>query len=130
MEKNSLPLEKILLYYEVNLHVMNGIFPDLHQCISCGNTETGKSVKIDLEAGGALCSNCSVNRPTEDSYDVDSLFILDNASKSEFSSFVVTEVKKGIIIQAMNIISRFTSFYLGKELKSRNMMESTILGNK
>jgi DNA repair protein RecO (recombination protein O) len=126
MEESHELCAGIALYFEIQLHVINGIFPDLYQCIVCGNTKTDPFVKLDLDRGGALCSNCSSGKPDEKKYPVESLFVLEKASTTEIGEFLHSEFDKKPFLSAKEIISRFTSHYLRKELKSRRMFESAL----
>ncbi len=118
--------EQTAVYFEVQLHVINGVFPDLHQCVLCGSTKSSADVRLDLENGGALCSVCSAHQTGEESYPMNSLFILDMASELPLDKFLQMEFDENNLNAAGKIISRFTSYYLGKKLKSRAIMDSTL----
>jgi DNA repair protein RecO (recombination protein O) len=126
VEDNDPDLSKLVAYFEVHLHVINGIFPDFHRCVKCGSTETQARVKVDLDSGGAVCSACAGANQGQESYLLNSLFALDNASIKNLIEYLEDEYNEQELIHARRIISRFTSHYLGKELKSRALMETTL----
>ena len=114
------------LYFEVQLNILNGIFPDLYKCVNCGSTESGNSVKLDLENGGALCSKCSSDKNFVEEYPMKALFILDAASTKSIREFLSGSWDVESLIAARKIIAAFTSYYLGKEMKSRKLFEQTL----
>lgn len=126
LEAKNSKWEQTAVCFEVQLHVINGVFPDLHQCVLCGSTKSAADIRIDLEDGGALCSVCSAHKSGEESYPMNSLFILDMASEVPLDKFLEMEFEDNDLNAAGRIISRFTSHYLGKKLKSRSIMNSTL----
>lgn len=126
MEESPELCAGIALYFEIQLHAINGIFPDLYQCICCGNKKTNPFIKLDLDKGGALCSICSSGKPDEKRYPIESLFVLEKASTSGIDDFLRSSFDSKPFQSAKEIISRFTSHYLRKELKSRRMFESAL----
>lgn len=127
IEKTESNLKLTAIYLEVQLHVINGIFPDLHQCVRCGSKKSASHVRLDIANGGALCSNCSSGVSSENSFPMNALFVLDNASTTSLEEFVNREYESSDINAAGIVISRFTNYYLAKALKSRSIMDSTLI---
>ncbi|MFH1516128.1 MAG: DNA repair protein RecO [bacterium] len=118
------------LYFEVHMHILNGIFPDFYQCVNCGSTDSGNSVKLDLDNGGVLCSKCSLDRKKAQVYPMKALFILDAASKKSMEEILSESWEVDSLLAARKIIAQFSSYYLGKELKSRKLFEQTIISTE
>ena len=83
-------------------------------------------VKLDIENGGALCSECSSQTGRDEFYPMKSLFILDFASGASLDEFLNQEYDEIDLNAASTIISRFTNHYLAKAIKSRSIMDSTL----
>ena len=127
LEMKTEKWNEISLHFEINIHKIHGVLPDIYRCIACGSMDAGKRVKVDVNRGGVLCKKCSQEFPRDESYPLESLYVIEKASRLAIDNFVNEKSGKMHLTLARNIIAQFTRHYLGKEIKSRNALNMNLI---
>jgi DNA repair protein RecO (recombination protein O) len=130
LENKGEKWKEITLYFEINMHKIHGVLPDVYKCISCGGSKSGGRVKIDVERGGVLCRACSKDFPRDESFPVQSLFIVEKASRLEARVFTDESFDESYLKSASRLIAHFTRHYSGRELKTRHALDLDVSGKK
>lgn len=97
--------EEVFVYFFLSIFKLQGIFPEMNKCISCGSREIEY---FDIEGGGTKCKNCLNHKPF--------LFIplertLKSLQKGRLN--VWEEVEKKEKKEILNLIFKYSAFHLG-----------------
>ena len=130
MEEDVRFWREIILYFEINLHRINGILPDIYECASCGSKSAGKWVGVNSNESSIVCEKCSKMKNGVESFRVETLYVVDKASGYSPGDFINEGFEKKNLVEAQRLVSLFTRAYLGVELKSRKAIEKYLTKGK
>ncbi len=110
----------------IKLLGIEGYAPVLEKCLSCGKTELGKTIRISLARGGAVCGKCGDDDDYPMTISADGFGLLRRMENLPFSeiSRLTHDKKRGK--EAAEVIISFGSYHLGlpRHLKSFKFLES------
>jgi len=130
MEEDVSRWREIIVFFEINIHRINGILPDIYECSSCGTVSAGKSIGVIPNESCIVCEKCSKVKGGLELFGVGTLYIVDKASTLSVEEFIKEGFENGDLVETQRMISLFTRAYLGVELKSRKAVERYLMKGK
>ena len=97
--------EESLVYFLLSLFTLQGVPPQMHNCISCGSKEI---YYFDIETGGTKCKNCATKKAIDFSPLASTV---KNLQKGRLHIWEQTEDKKKKEI--LKIVFKYSVYHLG-----------------
>ncbi len=123
-ELKDIQSSKLLRYFEIKLLDYIGIFPNFERCVICGRNDYLRNVSFSFRHGGIVCSRQSCRSKAFDlikisSGCISSIIFLKNNIVCDLSKF---QISKDIAVEMKEILQKYISFFLNRELKSIQFM--------
>ena len=120
LRSKNIPNRLIRYVYELKMFALNGEYPDVFQCVHCGNKEELQGFSV--EKSGAVCRECAkvvkdiVELNTSTFYTMQ--YIISSPIEKLYS-FTVTEE---VLTELSMVMGRWSSRYVDKQFKSLDFL--------
>lgn len=121
--KKNIPNELIRFIFELKLLVINGMYPQMFECVSCGNKE---ATYFSASKGGIVCSECSKRTNDAALIDTSTIYTMQFIISSPIEKLYTFIVKDHILEELTFIMKRYFQLYVEKDFKSLEIL-NTIL---
>lgn len=116
---------KLFRYFEVQLLMDLGLFPNFEKCVWCGKGIRQGDVLFSFRQGGAVCSSSSCrNRESELlRISAQTLVHMNTLKNSDIDKIRDFKLEKEDERQLASIVQRFLLYNLGKEIRTMRFMK-------
>lgn len=121
MSKENSDLELIRCIYEFKTMIINGVYPNLFECKSCGKKDNLAMLSNDLE--GVICTACSSKYSNGTMLKPSTLYALQYVASSDIKKLFSFELKPDIRDEFIRIIERLRSKYMNHEFNSAQFLK-------
>lgn len=109
--------------FELRAMVINGEYPNLFECMSCGRTD--EIYWFSVEKSGVFCDSCIEPKEKYHSIrlDASSLYALQYTAASELSKLYHFTVTPEVLRILQKVMRQYTGRYIDKKMKSLQVLE-------
>jgi DNA repair protein RecO (recombination protein O) len=111
--------------YELKLLVINGVGPQVYQCVKCGKND--EIHYFSPQSGGILCSDCSKSLGKNKKLSDAAIFTMQYITASAIEKLYNFTVKKEVLDELKYCLDNYRGFYIDKKIKSLELLEKLIL---
>lgn len=107
---------------------MQGIMPELRQCVNCGKPldQMKRPIRFSVSGGGILCGDCSGEEKADPNAlifepDFDIVEVIQYMTKSPLETFGRVTLKKNVQRELGRILAEYLDYYLNIDLFGRDL---------
>lgn len=119
-EELNIPFSLIRRIYELKLLAINGEYPDVFKCFSCGSSEN--LITMDLTKPAALCAKC-VHDNMYIRYNTSTFYTMQYIISAPFEKLYTFKVTDEVLREFSDIMEKLMKIYVNKEIKSLEVLE-------
>lgn len=124
LTSKRIPYELIRCVFELKMLVINGEYPEVFQCSSCGSKE-GLS-GFHSKNRGVLCSGCKYVIGDGIALDNSAVYALQYIVSSPIEKLYTFTVSDTVLSQLQKIMKQYIGMYVDKKFKSLEILESCL----
>jgi DNA repair protein RecO (recombination protein O) len=113
----------LVAYFEIWMLRLTGVFPSLHDCMSC-HGELGAPYRFDESLAGFVCESCS--HTTSEIVPNELIQQLYRIQKMTVEEWVGQSLSPAVLFDIRLIARRVRRHFLGHELKSHDILQAVI----
>lgn len=116
----SIPNRLIRYIYELKVFAINGEYPNVFQCVHCGNTDglTGFSV----EKSGAVCRKCATAIKDMVQINTSTFYTMQYIISSPISKLYSFTVTDEVLTELSMVMGRWRTKYIDRQFKSLDFL--------
>lgn len=120
LTQKNIPLKLIRHIYELKMFAINGEYPDVFDCVHCGNKDELKGFTV--EKSGAVCSECMALSKDVIEINTSTFYTMQYIISSPVGKLYTFTVTEEVLTELSMIMGRWMSRYVDKEFKSLEML--------
>ena len=114
--------ELIRYIFELKAFCINGMAPQVFQCVVCGNEES--QLKFCAIKGGLLCVECNPEQMDVVALDNSTLYTIQYIVSSKVESLYSFKVSETVLKTLHTMMKRYCDVYLDKKFKSLDILNT------
>lgn len=117
--KDSLDNRLVRRIFELKMFVLNGVYPNVFECMNCGKKEglNGFSMKLH----GTLCSQCGSSDKIELS--TSTIYAMQYIISAGIGKLFTFSVSEEVLKELSMVMNRFMALYVDKKFNSLELIE-------
>ena len=124
LSSKKIPYELIRYVFEMKALVINGEYPDVFQCTSCGAKDRG--VVFSSKNRGLICEECKSKAADGISVGKSTLYTLQYIVSSPIEKLYTFKVSEEVLGQLRRIMKQYVGMYVDRKFKSLDILETCI----
>ena len=120
----KIPYELVRCIFELKMLVINGEYPEVFQCTSCGNREV--LFGFSSRNRGVLCSKCENVASDWIRVENSAVYTLQYIVSSPVEKLYTFTVSDAVLRQLQKIMKQYIGMYVDKKFKSLEILESCL----
>lgn len=116
-----IPNRLIRAIYELKMLVYNGEYPEIFQCVNCGNQKENRHFSV--EKGGILCRTCANMVRDSKRIDISTIYTMQYIITSEIEKLYTFNVSEKVQYELERILKRYLTAYVDKSFKSLEILD-------
>lgn len=121
LASKKIPYELVRCIFELKALVINGEYPEVFQCVSCGAKDRG--VVFSSKNRGLICVECQSLASDGISMGNSTLYTLQYIISSSIEKLYTFTVSDEVLAQLRKIMKQYVEMYVDKRFKSLEILE-------
>ena len=115
--------EAPLRYFEFHLLRLNGMLPELYQCVECRRDVEPEAHRFSVNLGGVLCPNCTPLEARVRPLSLRAMKVLRLMHRGSLGEVSALRLNPPLAAELKAILSGAVRYWLGKEVRSGAFLE-------
>lgn len=122
--KESIGMKLVRYIFELRLFVINGLSPQVFQCVNCGKEKELESYyRFSSRAGGLLCGQCTSDAGDTIRISPSTIYTLQFIVSTPIEKLYSFTVSDEVLRELRRCIDQYRKLYIDKEIKSLKVIE-------
>lgn len=121
LSQTSIERQLIRYIYELKLLVINGVAPQVFQCVKCGEEEEVHCFKS--EEGGLICQNCSKYSTGYIRINNSTIYTMQYIITSTIEKLYTFTVSDEVMYELKRCMDSYSALYIDKKMKSLELLQ-------
>lgn len=121
LASKRIPYSLIRYIFELKTLVINGEYPEVFRCTSCGATDHG--VVFSSQNSGLICEECISKAKDAIHMSSSTLYTLQYIVSSKLEKLYTFTVSDEVLGELQKIMKQYTGIYIDKQFKSLEILE-------
>lgn len=122
--KESIGVEVVRYIFELKLFVINGLAPQMFQCVKCGKEkELEAYYRFSSTAGGLLCGECRSQADDAIRIGPSTIYTMQYIISSPIEKLYSFTVSEEVLREFKRCMSQYNKLYIDKVIKSLKVIE-------
>lgn len=121
INKEQIPNKLIRYIYELKIFAINGEYPDVFTCQSCGKSED--LTHFSISADGVLCSGCKDVKKDSIPLDNSTFYTLQYIISAPIGRLYTFKVSDEVMTELSMVMSRWLAVHCDREFKSLELLD-------
>lgn len=118
----NIPNRLVRVIYELKMLVYNGEYPEMFQCINCGNAE-GIHI-FSILKGGMICDECCASIKDGKELDISTIYTMQYIITSGVEKLYTFKVSNRVLAELENIMKLYLKRYVDKSFNSLEILDT------
>ena len=119
--KKTVNIRLIRRIFELRLMVINGEYPNVFSCLSCGKSED--LVGFSMKKAGTVCRDCFLKTADAESISATLLYTLQVVEGADLKKLYSFNVKEEVLCEFESFMDRYMDCYIDRKFKSLDILE-------
>ncbi len=115
--------EAPLRYFELHLLRLNGMLPELYQCVECRKEVSPDAHRFSVNLGGALCPDCSPLEARVRPLSLRAMKVLRLLHRGSLADVCALRLNPSLASELKAILTGAVRYWLGRDLRSGAFLE-------
>lgn len=115
--------ESVLRYFELHLLRLNGMLPEIYQCVECRRDVQPDAHRYSVNLGGVLCPDCSPLEAMVRPLSLRAMKVLRLLHRGGLAEVSSLSVSPQLSSELKSILTSTVRYWLGKEIRSNAFLE-------
>lgn len=120
VRRGNVPMKLIRLIYELKIFALNGEYPEVFGCTSCGNKDSLRYFSIS--ANGALCAGCKTARKDAIETDTSTFYTMQYIISAPIGKLYTFTVSDRVLTELTMIMTRWMAVHCDKSFKTLELL--------
>lgn len=121
---DRIPNQLIRYIFELRALCINGVGPQVFQCVSCGDKE--RPALFSVKKGGLVCSECMQDVADGMELDTSTLYSMQYIESSKIEKLYTFVVSEKVLHELELVMERYMDVYVEKRFKSLEILETLL----
>ncbi len=121
---DRIPDQLIRYIFELRALCINGVGPQVFQCVSCGDKE--RPALFSVKKGGLVCSGCMQDVADGMELDTSTLYSMQYIESSKIEKLYTFVVSEKVLHELELVMGRYMDVYVEKRFKSLEILETLL----
>ena len=117
--RDSLDNRLVRRIFELKMFTVNGVYPNVFQCMNCGRKEELNGFSMKLH--GALCSHCQTGDKI--ALSTSTMYTMQYIISSGIGKLFTFSVSEEVLRELSMVLNRFMALYVEKKFNSLELLE-------
>jgi DNA repair protein RecO (recombination protein O) len=125
--KESIGMKLVRYIFELRLFVINGLSPQVFQCVKCGKEkELASYYKFSSRSGGLLCASCTSDAGDTIRIGPSTIYTLQFIVTAPIEKLYSFTVSDEVLRELKRCMDQYRKLYIDKEIKSLKVIEKIL----
>ncbi len=121
LNQESIGRKLVRAVFELKILTVNGVAPQVFQCVKCGKTEGLKD--FNREAGGMLCPDCVNNTVKTIKITDAAIYTMQYIISSSIEKLYTFTVSEEVMSELKKCVENYREIYIDRKMKSLELLE-------
>lgn len=121
INRDQVPYKLIRYIYELKIFAINGEYPDVFTCQSCGKSEA--LTHFSISADGVLCSECSDVKKDSIHLNNSTIYTLQYIISAPIGRLYTFKVSDEVMTELSMVMSRWLAVHCDREFKTLELLD-------
>jgi DNA repair protein RecO (recombination protein O) len=120
LAQESIGRKLVRYIYELKLLVLNGLSPEVFQCVKCGNKDL--TFKFQSEAGGLVCPNCGKMNSQNIKMSDSTIYTMQYIITSTIERLYTFTVSDEVLMELKKCMDSYREYNIDRKIKSLELL--------
>ena len=126
LNNKKIPKKLVRYIYELKMLVINGIYPEMFECVLCKND---KPEYFSVVKGGMLCKSCVSKAGDALHLEMSTIYAMQFVITTKVEKLYTFLVNDNILEEIGFILKRYMKMYIDKEFKSLEILNTIVINS-